>query len=248
MSSFTSFVLSISTLLSFFAATSAVPSADNDPQKPALILVPAAFSKATVYDEVKSRLSGVGYDVVAINLPSVGKAAAYVDRTPDIKSLQKVLAQQLHQGKNVVLIGNSYGATVICDAVKDFEDKSSLKSTAPANGKILGLIFVSLFLKAEQSYTRRFVFWTSLCHSSNRLAHLQLCSQAKAVLTVYLVLWLHALHQRAFWWPPRHSQDLTFLVPLRRHQPRVLGRRHGEIPTSGHLVQPPWTDHSRCSR
>jgi surfactin synthase thioesterase subunit len=113
-------------------------------QKPALILIPAAFSKATVYDKVKRQLSKAGYEVTAIDLPSVGSQAAHVDRTPDIQVVQNALAHRLLEGKNVILVGNSYGATVICDAVKDFEHQSSLKHSG-SNGKILGLIFVSLY-------------------------------------------------------------------------------------------------------
>jgi pimeloyl-ACP methyl ester carboxylesterase len=111
-------------------------------RKPSIILIPAAFSKASVYDLVQTQLSTAGYETIAIDLPSVGKRAAHVDRTPDIKVVQAALAERLLKGKNVILVGNSYGATVICDAVKDFEDNSSLRYHGP-HGKILGLIFVS---------------------------------------------------------------------------------------------------------
>jgi len=141
MTSVLSFIVLLSTFLSFLAGSGAIPTADKS--KPTIILIPAAFSKAAVYNEVKERLSDRGYDVIAIDLPSVGHGAGYVDRTPDIKLVRRNLSMRLHQGKNVILVGNSYGATVICDAVKDFEAKSSLKPNAPANGKILGLVFVS---------------------------------------------------------------------------------------------------------
>ncbi|KAH7394068.1 Alpha/Beta hydrolase protein [Phaeosphaeria sp. MPI-PUGE-AT-0046c] len=113
-------------------------------KKPAVILVPAAFSKASVYNQVKLCLSHEGYDVIAVNLPSVGKGAAKVNRIPDIEAVQKSLKQQIQNGKDVILVGNSYGGTVICDAVGDFEAKSSIKFTG--KGKILGLIFFSGFL------------------------------------------------------------------------------------------------------
>jgi pimeloyl-ACP methyl ester carboxylesterase len=110
-------------------------------QKPAIILVPAAFSEPSVYDRVKASLSDVGYEVFTVKLPSVGKGSGHVDRTPDIKAVQKTLDQRFHLGRQVILVGNSYGGTVICDAVKDFEKESSVKSR---DGKILGLIFVSI--------------------------------------------------------------------------------------------------------
>lgn len=116
-------------------------------QKPAVILVPAAFSKVAVYDQVGRILSIHGYDVVAVDLPSVGRDAAKVDRTPDIKVVQKALKEKLNQGKDVILVGNSYGGTVICDAVGDFDAKSSIKFNG--KGKILGLIFVRAVLSTS---------------------------------------------------------------------------------------------------
>jgi hypothetical protein len=110
-------------------------------QKPAVILVPAAFSQPTVYDQVKASLCDVRSEVFTVRLPSVGKGASHVDCMPDIKAVQRILAQRLLQGRHVILVSNSYGATVICDAVNDFEHHSSVKFH---DGKILGLIFVGL--------------------------------------------------------------------------------------------------------
>jgi surfactin synthase thioesterase subunit len=141
MNPFLSFSVLLCTFLSFLARSSAEYA--GHAQKPSVILIPAAFSKATVYDIVKGQLSDAGYEVTAVDLPSVGEQAAHVDRTPDIQVVQNVLAQQLLEGKNIILVGNSYGATVICDAVQAFEHQSSLQYSGPS-GKILGLIFVRL--------------------------------------------------------------------------------------------------------
>lgn len=132
-------LLTMCSLLVQFAEAKAI----GRTQKPAIILVPAAFSKATVYDQVKSKLCDAGFDVTALDLPSVGPGAEHVDRTPDVKVVQNALGQQIRQGRKVVLVGNSYGCTVICDALKDFEYESAISKTA--DGKILGVIFVSFF-------------------------------------------------------------------------------------------------------
>jgi pimeloyl-ACP methyl ester carboxylesterase len=110
--------------------------------KPAIIFVPAAFSRATVYDHVKSKLYDTGYDVVTVDLPSVGDAAEHVDRTADIKVVQEALRRQIHHDQKVILVGNSYGCTVICDALKDFENEAAVSGAA--DGKIMGVIFVSI--------------------------------------------------------------------------------------------------------
>lgn len=110
-------------------------------RKPAIILVPAAFSKATVYDQVKAMLCDIGYLVVAVDLPSIGQSTEHVDRTSDVQVVQKALGQQIYQGQRVILVGNSYGCTVICDALKDFEYESTVSDAA--DGKIMGVVFVS---------------------------------------------------------------------------------------------------------
>lgn len=115
MTSFFSLVLLFSTFVSFLTGSVAVPTQLTATNKPTLILIPAAFTKASVYDDVKGRLSKLGYDVVSVDLPSLGNS--HVDRTPDIKVVQKALGPRLGQGKDVILVGNSYGATVICDAL-----------------------------------------------------------------------------------------------------------------------------------
>lgn len=125
-----------STIGSSFAATA----------KPALILVPGAFHRASVYNEVKSQLSGVGYEhVIAVDLPSVGDDVANVERTADTHIVVGLLETRLNNGEDVILVGNSYGATVIMEAVKEFEVRravSGWKSTV-GGGHILGLVMVS---------------------------------------------------------------------------------------------------------
>ncbi|KAF2026826.1 alpha/beta-hydrolase [Setomelanomma holmii] len=145
-------LLSLTLLLMSFLAviTSKGAITESTKTKTAVILVHGAFGSASVWDQVKTRLSNFAYDVEAVQLPSVGKNAANLERTADIKVVQKAIRKRVHQGRgggqNVILVGNSYGATVIGDAVKDFEKLSSVSPAAPAQGKILGLIMLSGFI------------------------------------------------------------------------------------------------------
>ena len=126
---------------SLFVANSAATAS-----KPALILVPGTFHRAIVFDEIKSRLDEVGYEHInAVNLPSNGFDAADVERTADVKAITDFLETRLKDSEDVVLVGNSYGATVIMEAVKHFEDRSVYSTPEPieGEGRILGLIMVS---------------------------------------------------------------------------------------------------------
>ncbi|KAF1843939.1 alpha/beta-hydrolase [Cucurbitaria berberidis CBS 394.84] len=135
-------LLLVTTSLSLCVGAKASPSTD----KPAVILVPGAFHRASVYDQVKTSLKKSGYrHVDAIDLPSVGPLASYVDRTPDIALVRTTLVARLLQGKDVVLVGNSYGATVIGEAVRGLQSMCVTTANTP-RGKILGLIMLSGFI------------------------------------------------------------------------------------------------------
>lgn len=136
---FPSFTFLVS--LSFFATSSAAAI-----DKPALILVPGAFHRASVYHEVRDQLSDVGYDHIdTVDLPSNGYDVVDIERTVDINAVKMLLEARLKVNEDVVLIGNSYGATVIMEAVKDFEDRSIFATSEIeiGHGRILGLIMVS---------------------------------------------------------------------------------------------------------
>ncbi|KAH7085410.1 Alpha/Beta hydrolase protein [Paraphoma chrysanthemicola] len=147
------FIILLSAFLSFIAVSKAAPEAAKP--RTAVILVHGAFGNAAVWDQVKSRLDKIGYDVEAVDLPSVGKDSAKVDRTPDIRVVQKAIGKCLHKGReqDVILVGNSYGATVIGDAVKDYERLSSVNAQAPAQGRILGVIMLSGFIPYTNEVT-----------------------------------------------------------------------------------------------
>ncbi|KAF2788014.1 alpha/beta-hydrolase, partial [Melanomma pulvis-pyrius CBS 109.77] len=125
---------------------------------PAIVLVPGAFHQASVYDKVIRILHRDHYDdTTAISLPSVGSLAG---REPDIEATRHVVIKKLSAGKDVLLVGNSYGGTVIGEAVKGLKESEvepyarsgtpGLSSRTPsrshARGRILGLVFISGYI------------------------------------------------------------------------------------------------------
>lgn len=116
----------------------------KDTNTPALILVPGAFHKASVYGEVASKLSNLGYGHIdMVDLPSVGYDVTDIERTADVDAVIKLLEASLNVGEDIILVGNSYGATVIMEAVRDFEQYSSaITPNTTTGGHILGLIMV----------------------------------------------------------------------------------------------------------
>jgi pimeloyl-ACP methyl ester carboxylesterase len=139
-------IASMRSLVHFLTLSSIITGSLAATAKPALILVPGAFHRASVYDEVKAQLADVGYEHIdAVDLPSVGDDVADVERKSDTNVVTGLLETRLNNGQDVVLVGNSYGATVIMEAVKEFEDRSAVSapSTAEGEGRVLGLVMVS---------------------------------------------------------------------------------------------------------
>lgn len=128
-------------------ATALLSAASAASAKPALILVPGTFHRASVYDEVKTQLHAAGYPYIdAVDLPSNGYDVAAVQRTADTTAVTHIMQARLQAGDDVILVGNSYGATVIMEAVATFESYSiNTPSSPPSDGKILGLIMVPPF-------------------------------------------------------------------------------------------------------
>lgn len=126
---------SLLTLLSLLTLTAAST-------LPAILLVPGAFHRASIFTDLTAALASHDYTSVhAIDLPSVGAQAAYVDREPDIKAVRDILEGYLEFGRDVVLVGHSYGGTVIGEAVNGLQSKS-VTAAGATGGRILGLIMV----------------------------------------------------------------------------------------------------------
>ncbi|MER6785744.1 alpha/beta hydrolase [Streptomyces sp. NPDC000658] len=102
-------------------ATSAAP---LRPERPTIVLEHGAFADAASWDGVVARLQRAGYPVVSAANPLRGTAT-------DAAYLRSVVA---HIDGPVVLVGHSYGGTVISQAAAGLE------------GKVKALVYIAAFL------------------------------------------------------------------------------------------------------
>jgi pimeloyl-ACP methyl ester carboxylesterase len=79
-------------------------------QQSTVVLVHGAWHGAWCWDEVVSRLSGDGLDVVAVDLPSVASGGDLYD---DARAVRQVLDDTPGE---TILVGHSYGGIVITEA------------------------------------------------------------------------------------------------------------------------------------
>ncbi|MEU5324198.1 alpha/beta hydrolase [Streptomyces sp. NPDC021056] len=105
----------------------AADAAPHHPVRPTIVLEHGAFADAASWDGVVARLQRAGYPVVSAANPLRGPAS-------DAAYLRSVLD---HIDGPVVLVGHSYGGTVISQAATGLE------------GKVKALVYIAAFLPDE---------------------------------------------------------------------------------------------------
>ncbi|KAF2743700.1 alpha/beta-hydrolase [Sporormia fimetaria CBS 119925] len=109
-------------------------------RKPSIILVPGTFHRPTIYNQVVGLLRSANYQRnFPIVLPSVGARAS---REKDVAAVRTVFLGELQRGQDVVLVGSSYGGTVIGEAVKGL--------TSMQRESVLGLVYFAGFIPLIQ--------------------------------------------------------------------------------------------------
>lgn len=119
--------------LSALLMSGAIPAhAEEQPEKPTIILVHGAFADSSGWNDVIARLEKDGYPVIAAANPLRSVAGDTESVATIIRSIPG----------NVVLVGHSYGGIVITDAAKD-------------NPNVKALVYVAGFVpdKGESALT-----------------------------------------------------------------------------------------------
>ncbi|KAF2261500.1 alpha/beta-hydrolase [Lojkania enalia] len=92
--------------------------------EPTIILIPGSFAIPALYYNVTKPLAAQGYDIYTLNLQTTekkpGKLPTLADDATYIAKNVEILADQ---GKDVVLVGHSYGGVPITEAAKGLSKK-----------------------------------------------------------------------------------------------------------------------------
>jgi len=92
--------------------------------KSSILLIPGSFVLPEMYDPVVAAVRAQGYEMKALHLPSVGLSARQGRDGPapsmheDAAFVAKEAEKLVEEGKDVVLIGHSYGGIPITQAAK----------------------------------------------------------------------------------------------------------------------------------
>lgn len=116
------------------------------PTKPSILIVPGSFAPAEIYDPVVEAVTARGHETQAVQLPSVGlKPEPTPTREPptmyeDAAHIAALAAALADEGKDVVIIGHSYGGVPATESVRGLA-----KVDRRREGKEGGLVRLAYF-------------------------------------------------------------------------------------------------------
>jgi len=114
-------------------------------QKPTIVLVPGAWHYPQCYDLLVDRLHKHDYETRAVKLKSViaAEEPRVESRQEDVDAVREVIQPLIEQGKEIIVLGHSYGGTVISEAASGLGKKNN------DTGGIVHLIYCCAFLINE---------------------------------------------------------------------------------------------------
>ena len=121
--------------------------------KPTILIIPGSFAPARLYDPFLSLLHGLGFPALVEELPTADRrppspAATMYD---DAKFFNQVINRLLAEGKDVVVLGHSYGGCVTTEAVKGLTEqkkqgKATLGEGGDGRGRLVGLVYLTALM------------------------------------------------------------------------------------------------------
>jgi hypothetical protein len=108
--------------------------------KPSLVFVPGSFALPEFYDNIFDPLKAQGYEIHALHMPSVGLKEGPRPEGPhtmadDAAYIAKIVEKLADEGKDVVVVGHSYGGVPVTESVKGLD-----KPTRQRQGKKGGIV------------------------------------------------------------------------------------------------------------
>jgi alpha-beta hydrolase superfamily lysophospholipase len=108
--------------------------------KPVIVIVPGAWHRPKHYQKLINALADVGYEAVGVTLPSVDSSPPLPSWDQDAAETRRVIMEYLDAGKDVILIGHSFGGVAMSEAVKGLgkedREKTGLK------GSVIRLVYM----------------------------------------------------------------------------------------------------------
>ncbi|KAI9931995.1 hypothetical protein ASPWEDRAFT_40178 [Aspergillus wentii DTO 134E9] len=114
------------------------------PSKPTIVLVLGAWCLPPVYEQLQSRLSRRNIPSESPAHPSIGAEPPTKTLTDDVSSLRQTLTKLVEEGKDVVVVGHSYGGVVTSNAVEGLSKAD--RSRQGKKGGVVLVVYMSAFV------------------------------------------------------------------------------------------------------
>ena len=111
----------------------------------AFVLVPGAFSPASIYHRVTESLRKLGFSVTECDLASVGKRdEGPASMADDVSNISNAISQLADQSKDVILVCNSYSGFPATEAAKSFTKDEGRRHGKP--GGLAHIVYLASLL------------------------------------------------------------------------------------------------------
>ncbi|KKY31883.1 hypothetical protein UCDDA912_g08172 [Diaporthe ampelina] len=112
--------------------------------QPVFVLAPGAWHTPDCYRLVQDKLHAQGWETRAVAYPSVGAEPPTKGAFDDAAAVRAEVQALVDQGRQVILVGHSYGGLVICEASKGLGYKQ--RKAEGKEGGIVLLVFLAAFV------------------------------------------------------------------------------------------------------
>lgn len=108
--------------------------------KPDVVVVPGAWHRPAHFERLVKELGKAGYNAVATTLASVDSSPPAASWDVDAQAAREVILKSLDAGKDVIVVGHSYGGIVMSEAAKNLGKK--VRQEQGEKSGILRLIYM----------------------------------------------------------------------------------------------------------
>ncbi|RDW68055.1 hypothetical protein BP6252_09451 [Coleophoma cylindrospora] len=113
--------------------------------QPTVVIVPGAWQLPAGFDLILAQLKEANIPAEFVPLPSVGGTELPLTGLPeDVAAVRSTLTRLADEGKDMVLLGHSYGGVVVSCAVEGFDAASRAKEGK--TGGVILTVFMSAFM------------------------------------------------------------------------------------------------------
>lgn len=113
-------------------------------EQPVFVLAPGAWHTPDAYEIVQGKLHAQGFETHAVAYPSVGAEPPNKGLFDDAAAVRAEIEVHANKGRQVIVVGHSYGGLVIAEAVKGLGYKQ--RTAEGQTGGVTLVVYLAAFV------------------------------------------------------------------------------------------------------